>query len=82
MLKKIKWSIKHISVELMIVNPLSKGMSPKCFKDHIVQMGFGSTMQFITRTFIISMKLLFSLVFSHMVLYISNYYYYYFKKYH
>ena len=35
---------EHISIELMIIDPLTKGMPPKNFKDHIVQMGLGSIM--------------------------------------
>ena len=42
--KEMKVVIKHISTELMIVDPLTKGMPPKYFKDHVVQMGLGSTM--------------------------------------
>jgi len=34
--------IEHISIELIIVDPLTKGMSLKNFKDHLAQMGFGS----------------------------------------
>ena len=42
--KELKVVIEHISTELMIVGPLTKGMPPKYFKDHVVQMGLGSTM--------------------------------------
>ena len=42
--KEMKVVIEHISTELMIVDPLTKGMPPKYFKDHVVQMGLGSTM--------------------------------------
>ena len=42
MLKKRKWSL--ISTELMIVDPLTKGMLPKYFKDHVVQMRLGFMM--------------------------------------
>ena len=42
--KELKVVIEHISTELMIADPLTKGMPPKYFKDHIVQMGLGSTM--------------------------------------
>ena len=43
--KEMKVVIEHISTELMIADPLiTKGMSPKYFKDHVVQMGLGSTM--------------------------------------
>ena len=33
--------IKHISIELMIANPLTKGMPLSKFKDHIDHMGLG-----------------------------------------
>ncbi|XP_074290473.1 secreted RxLR effector protein 161-like [Silene latifolia] len=36
--------IEHISTELMIADPLTKGMPPKGFKGHIVNMGLGSIM--------------------------------------
>ena len=42
--REMKVVIEHISTELMIVDPLTKGMPPKYFKDHAVQMGLGSTM--------------------------------------
>ena len=42
--REMKVVIEHISTELMIVDPLTKGMPPKYFKDHVVQMGLGSTM--------------------------------------
>ena len=42
--KEMKVVIEHISTESMIVDPLAKGMPPKYFKDHVVQMGLGSTM--------------------------------------
>ena len=42
--KELKVVIEHISTELRIVDPLTKGMSPKYFKDHVIQMGLGSTM--------------------------------------
>ena len=42
--REMKMVIEHISTELMIVDPLTKGMPPKYFKDHVVQMGLGSTM--------------------------------------
>ena len=34
--------IKHISTELMIVDPLTKGMPPLKFKDHVDRLGLGS----------------------------------------
>ena len=42
--KENKVSIEHISSELMIANPLTKGMPPSVFKDHIVSMGLGPTL--------------------------------------
>ena len=33
--------IEHVSTELMIANPLTKGMPPSKFKDHIDHMGLG-----------------------------------------
>ena len=42
--REMKMVIENISTELMIVDPLTKGMPPKYFKDHVVQMGLGSTM--------------------------------------
>ena len=42
--KEKKMVIEHMSTELMIVNPLTKGMPPKNFKDHVVQMGLGCMM--------------------------------------
>ena len=34
--------IEHISTELMIIDPLTKGMPPLKFKDHIDRLGLGS----------------------------------------
>ena len=42
--REMKVVIEHISTELMIADPLTKGMLPKYFKDHVVQMGLGSKM--------------------------------------
>ena len=36
--------INHISTDLMIADPLTKGMPPIKFKDHVENMGFGSTL--------------------------------------
>lgn len=36
--KDKKVVIEHISIELMIVNPLTKGMPPFKFKDHVERM--------------------------------------------
>ena len=35
-------SIEHINTDL-IVDPLTKGLSPKTFTDHVVNMGIMST---------------------------------------
>ena len=43
-IKENKVVIQHISTELMIADPLTKGMPPFKFKDHIVRMGLGSIM--------------------------------------
>ena len=42
--KEKKVVIEHISTELMLADFLTKVMPPKYFKDHVVQMGLGSTM--------------------------------------
>ena len=42
--KEEKVVIEHISIESMVVDPLTKGMPPKYFKDRVLQMGLGSTM--------------------------------------
>ena len=42
--KEKKVVIEHVSTELMIADPLTKGMPPKNFKDHVVRMGLGSMM--------------------------------------
>ena len=36
--------IKHISTELMIVDPLTKDMPPMKFKDHVNRMGIVSSL--------------------------------------
>ncbi|RVX00945.1 Retrovirus-related Pol polyprotein from transposon TNT 1-94 [Vitis vinifera] len=45
--KEKKVVIEHISTELMIADPLTKGMPPLKFKDHVVNMGLSSLMQFL-----------------------------------
>ena len=42
--KEKKVVIEHISIELMIVDPLTKGMSPLKFNDHVDRMGLVSIM--------------------------------------
>ena len=37
--QKKRVSIEHISTELMIADPLTKGLSPKTFKEHVNRMG-------------------------------------------
>jgi len=41
--KDKKVIIEHISTELMIADPLTKGMPPFKFKHHVQRMGLGST---------------------------------------
>ncbi|RVW64274.1 Retrovirus-related Pol polyprotein from transposon TNT 1-94 [Vitis vinifera] len=45
--KEKKVVIEHISTELMIADPLTKGMPQLKFKDHVVNMGLSSLMQFL-----------------------------------
>ena len=40
--KEKKVVIEHINTELMIVDPLTKGMPPLKFKDHVVNMRLSS----------------------------------------
>ena len=42
--KENKVVIEHISTELKITNPLTKGTPPKQFRDHAINMGLGSIM--------------------------------------
>ena len=42
--KEKKLVIEHVNIELMIADPLTKGMPPKNFKDHVVRMRLGSMM--------------------------------------
>ncbi|RDX96330.1 hypothetical protein CR513_21049, partial [Mucuna pruriens] len=42
--KEKKVVIEHVSTQLMIVDPLTKRMPPRNFKDHVVQMRLGSIM--------------------------------------
>nr|CAN60411.1 hypothetical protein VITISV_036515 [Vitis vinifera] len=42
--KEKKVVIEHISTELMIADPLTKGMPPLKFKDHVMNMGLSSLM--------------------------------------
>ena len=44
--KENKVVIEHISIELMIIDPLTKGMPPLRFKDHVVRMGLSSILWF------------------------------------
>ena len=43
-IKEKKVVIEHISTELMIADPLTKGMPPLKFKDHLVDVGLDSIM--------------------------------------
>lgn len=42
--KDKKVVIEHVSTEVMLVDPLTKGMPPQKFKDHVVTMGLSPTM--------------------------------------
>ena len=42
--KEKKLVFEHISTESMLANPLTKGMPPNYFKDHVIQRGLGSMM--------------------------------------
>ena len=42
--KDKKVVIEYISTELMITDPLTKGMSPFKFKNHVKRMRLGSTL--------------------------------------
>ena len=44
-IKENKVVIEHISTELMIVDPLTKGIPLMEFKDHVVQMGLSSNLR-------------------------------------
>ena len=37
-------TIQHISTELMIADPLTKGISPKLFRDHVEYVGLSSSL--------------------------------------
>jgi len=41
--QKHRVSIEHISTDLMIVDPLTKGLPPKTSTGHVVNMGIMST---------------------------------------
>ncbi|RDX68663.1 Copia protein, partial [Mucuna pruriens] len=43
-IKEKKVINEHVNTKLMIADLLTKGMSPKNFKDHMVRMGLGSIM--------------------------------------
>lgn len=35
--------IKHTNAEAMIADPLTKGLAPKVFKEHVIKMGVVSS---------------------------------------
>ncbi len=39
--QKQRVSIEHISTQLMVADPLTKGLPPKTFKEHASRMGLG-----------------------------------------
>lgn len=57
--------IKYVSTELMIVDPLTKGLQPKSFKDHAVRLDLVLSCHFVVWITIIVMKLLFICSFSY-----------------
>ncbi|BAT96301.1 hypothetical protein VIGAN_08321700, partial [Vigna angularis var. angularis] len=44
-IQKHKVSIEHISTDFMISDPLTKGLPPKLFVDHVKNMGIMSTIE-------------------------------------
>ena len=38
---KQKVSVQHIKIDMMIADPLTKGLQPKAFKGHVQRMGLG-----------------------------------------
>ena len=42
--KEKKVVIEHVNTELMLANPLTKGLPPLRFKDHVSRMRLGSVM--------------------------------------
>jgi hypothetical protein len=40
-IQKQRVSIIHIRTELMIADPLTKGLQPRQFKEHVQRMSFG-----------------------------------------
>ena len=43
-IKENKVVIENVRTENMLADPLTKGMQPKLFKDHVINMGLGSIM--------------------------------------
>ena len=41
--RKHRVCIEHIRTDLMIADPLTKGLQPKTFKEHVHRMGLGCT---------------------------------------
>ena len=39
--RKQKVSIQHIRTDMMVADPLTKGLQPKAFKEHVQRMGLG-----------------------------------------
>ena len=39
--QKHRVCIEHIRTDLMIADPLTKGLQPKTFKEHVLRMGLG-----------------------------------------
>jgi len=62
--------IEHVRTELMIINPLTKGMPLKNFKEHLANIG--NWFHFVTIIIFSLIKLLFK--FSHFVVHIFIYF--------
>ena len=65
--------IEHVNTELMIADPLTKGMPPFEFKDHVMNMGLGSIMYFFhcMDNVIFSEILNYCVVFSHTYVHLN-----------
>jgi len=62
--KDKKVVIERISIELIIVDPLTKGMPPFKLKDHVERMRLGSTLWLYT--YMLELKLLYCDIFSYL----------------
>ena len=42
-------SLEHISTERMLVDPLSKGLPPNMFREHVASMGLKKSLKFLDK---------------------------------